>query len=87
METLDCIFWFRQLLGLLLGVGAGVLHLTGMYVIVGFVMGMFTLSQLYAYRVLAATDEDFQNSELQLEGLANSIGIFLLSWIVCFSFL
>ena len=77
METLDFVFWVRQLIGFGVGLGAGLLHLTGMYVIIGFVAAMITLSNMYAYKVLNVAEEDFQNNELTMEGLANSFGIFM----------
>ena len=77
METLDFVFWARQLIGFSVGLGAGLLHLTGMYVIIGFVIAMITLSNMYAYKVLNVAEEDFQNNELTMEGLANSFGIFM----------
>ena len=86
METLDFVFWFRQVIGLIVGLTAGLLHLTGMYVIIGFVVLMMVLSNMYAYKVLNVSDDDFQNNELTMEGLANSFGIFLLTWIVCFTY-
>ena len=79
METLDFVFWFRQAIGLSIGLGAGMLHLTGMYVIIGFVVVMLALSNIYVYKVLNVSDDDFQNSELTMEGLPNSLGIFLVS--------
>ena len=86
METLDFVFWFRQVIGLSVGLGAGLLHLTGMYVIIGFIVLMMVLSNMYAYKVLNVSDDDFQNNELTMEGMANSMGIFLLTWIVCFTY-
>ena len=86
METLDYVFWFRQLIGLGMGLAAGVLHLSGVYVILGFWVTMFVLSNLYTTKVLNVCEEDFQNAELTMEGAANSFGLFLLTWIVCFSF-
>ena len=55
------------------------LHLTGMYVIITFWASMFVLSNLYASKVLNINEDDFQNSELTMEGSANSFGIFLVS--------
>ena len=86
METLDFVFWFRQVVGFSIGLAAGLLHLTGMYVFIGFFVAMFTLSNFYAYKMLNVSEDDFQNNELMMEGSANSVGIFLLTWIVCFSF-
>ena len=79
METLDFVFWFRQIIGLAIGLGAGLLHLTGMYVIIGYGVAMFALSNIYTYRVLNVSDENFQNNELMMEGMPNSFGIFLVS--------
>ena len=79
METLDFVFWFRQIIGFSIGVTAGLLHLTGMYVIIGFWAAMLILSNLYASKVLNVSEEDFQNNELTMEGMPNSFGIFLVS--------
>ena len=59
MEALDFVFWFRQMIGLTIGLTAGLLHLTGMYVIIGFVAAIFILSNMYAYKVLNLNDDDF----------------------------
>ena len=59
METLDFVFWFRQLVGLSIGLAAGLLHLTGMYVIIGFILVLFVGSNFYAYKVLNVQEEDF----------------------------
>ena len=79
METLDFIFCFRQLVGLSIGLTAGLLHLTGGYVIVSFIASIFILSNLYNYKVLNISDDDYVNNELLMEGLPNSFGIFLVS--------
>ena len=79
MEVLDFVFWFRQLLGFSIGLVAGLLHLTGMYVIIGFWAAMFILSNLYTSKVLNVSEEDFSNAELTMEGMPNSFGIFLVS--------
>ena len=59
METLDFIFWFRQVVGLSIGLMAGVLHLTGAYVMIGYILSVFIASNLYAYKVLNISDDDF----------------------------
>ena len=79
METLDLVFWFRQIVGFSIGVSAGMLHLTGMYVVIGFLVAIMTLSNIYAYKVLNVSDEDFQNNELSMEGVPNAAGIFFVS--------
>ena len=78
-ETLDFLFCFRQLVGLSVGLTAGLLHLTGAPVILAFIAAIFILSNLYAYKVLNINDDDFVNNEMMMEGLPNSMGIFLVS--------
>ena len=73
------MFWFRQLLGFSIGLTAGLLHLTGMYVMIAYWAAIFILSNLYTSKVLNVSDEDFNNAELTMEGLPNSFGIFLVS--------
>ena len=74
------------MIGISIGVGAGLLHLTGIYVIIAFWIAMFVLSNLYTSKVLNVSEEEFPNAELMMEGAANSFGIFLLSWVICFTF-
>ena len=70
----------------MIGAAAGVIHIQGIVVVVLFCVAMYLISQLYISKVLQANEEDFPNMELLMEGAGNSFGIFLLSWIVSFSF-
>lgn len=54
--------------------------------VVLFAVAMYLSSQLYIGKVLKANEDDFPNMELLMEGAGNSFGLFLLSWIVSFSF-
>ena len=65
---------------------AGMVHIQGIVVIVLFCASMYLLSQLYTGKILKANEDDFPNMELLMEGAGNSFGLFLLSWIVCFSY-
>ena len=47
------------MLGLLGGLAAGVLQLEGMFVIIGFFVIMFLVSNIYAYKMLNVSDDDF----------------------------
>ena len=78
-ETLDFVFWNRQLIGLAIGLTAGILQLEGMFVIIGFFVTMFLVSNIYAYKMLSVSDDDFPNNELMMEGVGNSAGIFFVS--------
>jgi uncharacterized membrane protein YwzB len=47
------------LIALFVGVGAGVLGFTGVYVIIGFFVALFLLSYLYYSKLLNINEEDF----------------------------
>ena len=59
METLDFVFWFRQIVGITVGLTAGLLHQTGVYVIIAFFIVMYVTSSLYTSKVLDVSEEDF----------------------------
>ena len=40
---------------------------------------MFLVSNMYAYKMLMVSDDDFANNELMMEGIGNSSGIFFVS--------
>jgi len=86
-EVLDTIFWFRMMIGLLIGLGAGGLGLTGYPVIVAFGVSVFGLSQLFQTRFLQIDEDDFNPQELMMEGMGNAAGLFMLSWILMHTFL
>ena len=74
-------------MGLSIGIGAGVLGLTGLPVIIVFGVFVYMSSYMYINRFLQIDEQDFNDQELLLEGIGNSIGLFLLSWIVVYSYL
>ncbi len=86
-ELLDIIFWVRVLLGFFIGTTAGVLKLTGSPVIITFGVLMLASSYFYTSKFLEIDETDFNEQELLMEGTGNSIGLFLLSWILCYSYL
>ena len=51
-EIYDIIFWFRQIIGLIIGLVAGVLGLTGFLVIVFFIVAVFGGSYFYLTKFL-----------------------------------
>ena len=51
-----------------------------MFVIIGFFAIMFLVSNMYAYKILNVSDDDFPNNELMMEGAGNSAGIFFVSY-------
>ena len=50
-----------------------------MFVILGYFVVMFVLSNMYAYKMLNVNDDDFANNELMMEGIGNSAGVFFVS--------
>ena len=69
------------MIGLSIGLVAGFLQLEGMFVILGFFVVMFVLSNMYAYKMLNVNEDDFANNELMMEGIGNSAGVFFVSFI------
>ena len=59
METLDFVYWFRQVVAISYGLSVGMLHLQGMYVLIGFAVFMMVMSNLYQSKVLNVSEEDF----------------------------
>ncbi len=71
------MFWCRQLIALSVGLGAGFLALTGIYVIIGFFIALFLVSYLYYSKMLNINEEEFGANELFMEGVGNAFGLFL----------
>ncbi|KAK9829961.1 hypothetical protein WJX72_008885 [[Myrmecia] bisecta] len=85
-EMLDAIYWLRHLLALPCGIVWGVAGLTGAYALLSFValMGVATLAW---YRTQGIDEEDFGGHQvLQAEGLGPATALFLLTWIITYSF-
>lgn len=65
------------MIALAIGIGAGVLEFTGVYVIIGFFVALFLLSYLYYSKLLNINEEDFGQNELFMEGVGNAFGLFM----------
>ena len=50
-----------------------------MFVIAGYFVILFVVSNMYAYKMLNVNDDDFANNELMMEGIGNSAGVFFVS--------
>jgi len=85
-EVLDVIYWWRQLLGLLLGLVWGILPLTGL---IGF--GMFfganiLFTAMFYRNILGVDEEDYGgHNDFLSEGMPSCIGIFMLTWTLVFT--
>ena len=84
---MDIIFWFRCLVGLIMGLVAGILNLTGFPVILVYIACIFFLTSMYLNKFIEIDEEDFNPQELLMEGMANSGGFFMLSWILVYTYL
>lgn len=80
------MFYARQLLGLVCGVVAGSLGLTGIVVLIGFAALNAAISYFYSYSYLQVDSDKVESSELLMEGLVISVMNFLVSWIVTYTF-
>ena len=58
-EIFDIIFWFRQIIGLIIGLVAGILGLTGYIVIVFFIISVFGGSYFYLTKFLVIDEDEF----------------------------
>ena len=64
---------------MIVGLGAGVIGLTGVYVIIGFFVALFLGSYLYYSKLLNINEDDFGQNELFMEGVGNAFGLFMVS--------
>ena len=85
-EVMDIIFWFRCLVGLSVGLVAGVANFTGYPVVLGYIACLFGMTSVYINKFLEIDEEDYNPQELMMEGMANSGGLFLLSWILVYTY-
>ena len=70
-----------------IGFTAGVLHMQGIIVVLLFCMAIYLVSQMYSSKVLNANEDDFPNMELMMEGAGNAFGLFMLTWVVTFTYI
>ena len=84
-ELLSKLYWCKQLLGILLGLAAGLLKLQGFPVILGFLVLVGATSLFYSWQVQHA--DDVEGWDILSEAMAPTFFIFMLSWVLSFSFL
>ena len=68
------------------GAACGALHLQGFVILVAYCIALHLLAQMYHRSVLNANEDDFPNMELVMEGTGNAFGLFLLVWVLAFTF-
>jgi hypothetical protein len=75
----------RQILGLAVGILAGVLPLTELSGFAVFLLVNITLPYFYYTNYSKINIDDFGPLEILAEGLSQSSGVFVLSWILVYS--
>lgn len=83
-EVLDAVYWFRQVLALVMGLIWGYLGLTGIISIIAFAI----INSIAAYGLANNTGYDFDPDESYAsvkEGFMTTFATFLVTWIVTYS--
>ncbi|CAI7848412.1 unnamed protein product [Closterium sp. NIES-53] len=84
----DVLYWMRQVLAVLFGVVWGITPITGGIGIIGFlVLSTAVMMGYYTLVVKVDAEELGGHGTLLQEGLLNSFGVFLLVWILLFTYL
>ena len=63
------------------------LKLEGFLVIITFFVSSFIASYFYYSKMLDVDEEELGQQEVMTEGFANSIGAFLLTWIMVYTYI
>lgn len=86
-EVMDIVFWFRVFFGLSFGLVCGVLKLTGYPVLISYFVLLLSLTSVYLNRFIEIDEDDFNPQEMFMEGFANALGLFMLSWTLIYTYL
>lgn len=85
-EFLDVIYWFRQIVGVILGLLWGVLAIQGIVGIVLFAAINASLLYLYFSGYQSVDEEEYGGVwELTKEGFVTSFASFLVTWIIVYT--
>lgn len=83
-DVLDTVYWFRQVLAIIMGIIWGFLGFTGVLGIASFAV----LNSIAAYAIANRTGYDFDPDEYYLsvkEGFMTTLATFLVTWIVTYT--
>lgn len=83
-DVLDMVYWWRQVLAVIMGLVWGILGLTGFLGIISFAI----LNSIAAYAIANNTGYDFDPDENFLsvkEGFMTTFATFVVSWIVTYT--
>ncbi|CAO2578017.1 Respirasome Complex Assembly Factor 1, partial [Lemmus lemmus] len=85
-EFLDVIYWFRQIIAVVLGVIWGILPLRGFLGIAGFCLINAGVLYLYFSNYLQIDEEEYGGTwELTKEGFMTSFALFMVIWIIFYT--
>ncbi|CAL8471514.1 g11056 [Coccomyxa elongata] len=85
-DLLDFLYWMRQIIAILAGVAWGLVPLTGLYALLGF-MALMIGAPFVWYQSQRIDEEEFGgHGNLASEGSAPALALFLLVWIVVYTF-
>lgn len=85
-EFLDVIYWARQVIGIIVGVGWGLIPLKGFLALLLFVLVNAGVTYLYFNNFQQVDEEEFGGVwELTKEGFMTSFAGFLVTWIIIYS--
>ncbi|XP_064641236.1 GEL complex subunit OPTI-like [Lineus longissimus] len=85
-EFLDVIYWFRQIIGFVIGVAWGIFPFKGIIAIIVFFAINAGVVHIYFSSFQKADEEEYGGMvEILKEGLMTSFASFLVSWIICYS--
>ncbi|EIE21971.1 Rab5-interacting [Coccomyxa subellipsoidea C-169] len=85
-DLLDLLYWMRQVIAILAGIAWGLVPLTGLYAFLSFMVVLLGAPLLW-YQAQRIDEEEFGGHQsLAGEGTAPSMALFLLVWIVTYTF-
>ncbi|KPP75051.1 hypothetical protein Z043_105730 [Scleropages formosus] len=85
-EFLDVIYWFRQIIAVILGVILGIVPLTGFLGISTFCAVNAVVLYLYFNNFQQIDEEEYGGTwELTKEGFMTSFALFLVTWIIFYT--
>ena len=86
-EFYGAVFVGRQLLGLVVGILYGCIPVTGMMGVLSFLLLTTAGVSSFISSYCRVNEDDFGEGELMKEGMNQSVGLFLLSWIMTYTLL
>lgn len=85
-EFLDVIYWARQAIGIIVGIGWGLIPLKGFIALLLFVVVNAGITYLYFSSFQQIDEEEYGGMwELTKEGFMTSFAGFLVTWIIIYS--